>query len=142
MPQLSKTELDRAFKRASKGDTPVEIHEKLMKTRKSRGELGPDLTSVRRALRGETHQRGRKETRGVKKKLTPYNPNSYRSRLPVASVVMPYKNSSQLVIGDRTSHNKNHFKTVNQQRILRPDYQKSVTNPGISSREVQWLHKR
>ena len=49
----------------------------------------------------------------VKKKLTPYNPNSYRSRLPVASVVMPYKNSSQLVIGDRTSHNKNHFKTVN-----------------------------
>ena len=71
MPQLSKTELDRTFKRASKGDTPVEIHEKLMKTRKSRGELGPDLTSVRRALRGETHQRGRKETRGVKKKLTP-----------------------------------------------------------------------
>ena len=30
----------------------------------------------------------------IQKKLAPYNPNSYRSRLPIATVVMPYKNSS------------------------------------------------
>ena len=50
----------------------------------------------------------------TRKPLEPYNPNSYRSRLPVATIVMPYKNSSQVVIGDRTSQNKNHFKTSNQ----------------------------
>ena len=38
--------------------------------RKARGENGPDLTTVRRALRGETHKRGRVETRGRKTKLT------------------------------------------------------------------------
>ena len=30
----------------------------------------------------------------VRKPLEPYNPNAKRSRLPVASIVMPYKNSS------------------------------------------------
>ena len=30
----------------------------------------------------------------MKKKLAAYNPNAFRSRLPVPSVVMPYKNSS------------------------------------------------
>ena len=56
MSQLSKTELDRAFARAGKGDTPLEIQEKLEKTRERRGQVGPDLTSVRRALRGDTHR--------------------------------------------------------------------------------------
>ena len=70
MPQLSNVELDRMFKLASKGATPGEIQEKLEKTRERRGEAGPDLTSVRRALRGDTHQRGRKETRGAKPGLT------------------------------------------------------------------------
>ena len=39
----------------------------------------------------------------MKKPLEAYHPNAYRSRLPVATVVMPYKNSSQIVIGDRVS---------------------------------------
>ena len=30
----------------------------------------------------------------VRKKLAPYNPNAHRSRLPIPSIVMPYKNSS------------------------------------------------
>lgn len=37
-----------------------------------------------------------------KKPLEPYNPNSYRSRLYQPQVTMPYKNSSQIVIGDRS----------------------------------------
>ena len=49
----------------------------------------------------------------MRKPLVPYNPNSTRSRLPIASIVMTYKNSSQIVIGDRSSNYKKHFKTVN-----------------------------
>jgi len=37
-----------------------------------------------------------------KKPLEPYNPNSYRNRLYQAQITMPYKNSSQIVIGDRS----------------------------------------
>ena len=70
MPQLSKKELDRIFQRSAKGDTPVEIHQKLVKSRQVRRETGPDLTTVRRSLRGHTHQRGRKENRGAKVLLT------------------------------------------------------------------------
>ena len=37
----------------------------------------------------------------IRKPLGPYNPNAARSRLPSPTIVMPYKNSSQIVIGDR-----------------------------------------
>ena len=49
----------------------------------------------------------------LKKPLEPYHPFSFRSRLPQPTVVMPYKNSSQIVIGDRSSDDKRLFKTVN-----------------------------
>ena len=49
----------------------------------------------------------------TRKPLERYNPNSYRNRLPVPTVVMPYKNSSQIVIGDRSNNYKKHFKTGN-----------------------------
>jgi hypothetical protein len=38
----------------------------------------------------------------IKKPLAPYNPDAFRNRLPEATVVMPYKNSSQIILGDRT----------------------------------------
>ena len=37
----------------------------------------------------------------ARKPLGAYHPNAPRSRLPQATIVMPYKNSSQIVIGDR-----------------------------------------
>ena len=37
----------------------------------------------------------------AKKPLEPYHPHAHRSRLPSPTIVMPYKNSSQIVIGDR-----------------------------------------
>ena len=37
----------------------------------------------------------------TRKPLEPYHPNAHRSRLPSPTIVMPYKNSSQIVIGDR-----------------------------------------
>ena len=42
----------------------------------------------------------------IKKPLEPYHPNAFRSRLPLPTVVMPYKNSSSVVIGDRSTYNK------------------------------------
>ena len=37
----------------------------------------------------------------ARKPLCAYHPDAARSRLPSPTVVMPYKNSSQIVIGDR-----------------------------------------
>jgi len=36
-----------------------------------------------------------------RKPLEKYHPNAHRNRLPSPTIVMPYKNSSQIVIGDR-----------------------------------------
>lgn len=49
----------------------------------------------------------------IKKPLEPYHPNAFRSRLPKPTVVMPYKNSSQIVIGDRSTFNKRQFVSTN-----------------------------
>ena len=76
-------ELDRAFSLSQKS-TPTEIWTKLKASRAARGALGPDLTTVRRALRGKTFKRGYKETRGAKAKLTALNLrslNAARKRL-------------------------------------------------------------
>ncbi|CAK0871463.1 unnamed protein product [Prorocentrum cordatum] len=69
-PHLSKRELDRCFSLYAAGKTPVEIRDLVSRTRESLDETGPDLTTVRRALRGATHRRGPAETRGRKPKLT------------------------------------------------------------------------
>ncbi|CAK0825254.1 unnamed protein product [Prorocentrum cordatum] len=69
-PHLSKRELDRCFSLYAAGKTPVETRDLVSRTRESLDETGPDLTTVRRALRGATHRRGPAETRGRKPKLT------------------------------------------------------------------------
>ena len=70
-PHFSKVELDVASCMAHNGATPTEIHRHFSQLRTKRGLIAPDLTTVRRALRGVTHKRGLKETRGAKVKLTP-----------------------------------------------------------------------
>lgn len=52
----------------------------------------------------------------AKKPLMPYNPTAVRSQLPKPTVVMPYKNSSQIVIGDRSTLDRRMFKTTNSLR--------------------------
>ncbi|CAK0909407.1 unnamed protein product [Prorocentrum cordatum] len=69
-PHLSKRELDLCFSLYAAGKTPVEIRDLVSRTRESLDETGPDLTTVRRALRGATHRRGPAETRGRKPELT------------------------------------------------------------------------
>ena len=73
MPQLSKSEQDRCLVLQGKGHTPEEIRVKLGVTRGKRVPPAPppDVTSVRRYLRGATHKRGAKETRGRKRAFTP-----------------------------------------------------------------------
>ena len=53
----------------------------------------------------------------LKKPLEAYNPGAFRSRLPQPTVVMPYKNSSQIVIGDRTTQDRHQWKTINSLMI-------------------------
>lgn len=76
----------------------------------------------------------------TKKPLSMYNPNAKRSKLPVPTIVMPYKNSSQIVIGDRSSYNKLQFRTTNQMHQQAPDLQDAVTNGGIQAKRVKWTH--
>jgi len=66
-----------------------------------------------------------------KKPLMPYNPNAVRSQLPKPTVVMPYKNSSQIVIGDRGTLDRRQFRTTNSLFQLRPDHTEQTTNGGI-----------
>ena len=76
----------------------------------------------------------------LKKPLEPYHPNAFRSRLPQATVVMPYKNSSQIVIGDRSTDDRRLFKTTNQLLQMRPDPNNCVTNGGILAAATKWTH--
>jgi hypothetical protein len=67
---LTPVELDRAFKLKAQSKMPNAILKDLSKKREKRGEQPPDITTLRRALKGKTHRRGRQETRGAKKVLT------------------------------------------------------------------------
>ena len=70
-PHFFKHELNVAFSMAQKGSTATEIHCHLIRLRTKKRFAAPDLTTVRRALRGVTHNRSMQETLGPKVKLTP-----------------------------------------------------------------------
>lgn len=77
-----------------------------------------------------------------KKPLEPYNPLSFRNRLPQPTVVMPYKNSSQIVIGDRCSDYKKQWVTMNQQYLPRHQLGTSQANSGIIASQASWMHRK
>ena len=60
-PHMARRELDGAFALSASGQTPTHIADKLRAARHARGAAGPDLTTVRRALRGQTHKRSPKD---------------------------------------------------------------------------------
>ena len=74
---LSADELDNIQKWKAAGVATRMIHDRLLKARrrksKRRGETGPDITTVRRAVRGTSFKRARVETRGAKKILSTAN---------------------------------------------------------------------
>ena len=61
------------FRKKAQGVTAVRIHRDLFEARSRKGGCGPDLTSVRRALKGSTFKRSKVETRGRKRALTNVN---------------------------------------------------------------------
>ena len=73
MPQLSKSEQTRCLVLQGKDGTPGQICKVLGVARGNREPPvpPPDVTSVRRFLRGATHKRGAKETRGRKREFGP-----------------------------------------------------------------------
>ena len=69
-PHLSAEELDFIQAKEQAGKTPVQIHQMLATRRARRKIAAPDLTNLRRAMKGLTYKRGRKETRGRKLKYS------------------------------------------------------------------------
>lgn len=68
---MDKKELDRAVALQASGHTPLQVLAKLQMSRANKDMDGPNESTVRRALRGVTHKRALKETRGRPAKLTP-----------------------------------------------------------------------
>ena len=71
------------------------------------------------------------------KPLEKYHPNAHRSRLPSPTVIMPYKNSSSIVIGDRASEDRrlyvtSHKNTFGKQADL------NTSNGGIIATKTKW----
>ena len=65
-PHLSDAELDFIAAKRLAGKSAVQIHALLSSRRARAGVDAPHLTNVRRALKGKTYKRSRKETRGRK----------------------------------------------------------------------------
>ena len=77
-----------------------------------------------------------------KKPLMKYHPNSYRSRLPEPTMMMPYKNSSQIVFGDAQPSYKTMYRTTHGCFYSPHALGTAITNQGILSEASKWAHKR
>ena len=66
-PHLTPAELDWVHRQVHLGKTPVQIHSFLTARRARRAVATPDLTALRKAIKGSTHWRGLQETRGRKR---------------------------------------------------------------------------
>ena len=66
-PRLTPAELDYIFELDRAGRRPIEIHAALTRKRTRHGIATPTLARLCAALRGATHRRPRKETRGHKR---------------------------------------------------------------------------
>ena len=73
---LSPSELHSLFKWRTAGMEVADIHWKIVQARRRKNMSEPDVTTIRRALKGRTFKRGRAETRGRKKKLSSRNVKS------------------------------------------------------------------
>ena len=76
----------------------------------------------------------------MKKPLAPYHPNAYRNRLPQPTVVMPYKNSSSIVIGDRSSYNRRQYVSTSANMFAKPKAHESSNQAIIASQTSQKKH--
>ncbi len=77
-----------------------------------------------------------------KKPLMPYSATAYRNRLPEPSVVMPHKNSSQIVLGDRVNAHKRQFVSTSANHYAAHSLTDATTNPAILAERTKWAHKQ
>lgn len=70
-PHLLDSEINYLFKLKDKGLAPTAIHEKLVERRAKKDIEAPSLPNLRKALKGKTYKRGKVETRGRNRALTP-----------------------------------------------------------------------
>ena len=76
---FSEAELDAMQKWKADGMGATEVHKRMQRARRRGGMSGPDLTSVRRALKGTPFKRSRVETRGRPRILTQPNVRALES---------------------------------------------------------------
>lgn len=76
-----------------------------------------------------------------KKPLVPYNPISFRNRLPTSDFYMPYKNTSKLDIGEKSDINKKQWLSTAKDSYQWP-VQTPVTNSGILASTFKEHHKK
>ena len=69
-PRLDAAELDLVFDMKACGKSHIQVHELLATRRARSGKMAPNLTTIRRALRGKTHRRARVEARGKNRLLS------------------------------------------------------------------------
>ena len=92
----------------------------------------------RRSMSHEVHRvRNLHHAGMLQKPLQPYSPLAQRSRLKTQGFVVPYKNSSTVVIGDRRFKDRRQFLTMAQNMMKVPDVP-LTTNPGIISEKNRW----
>ena len=69
-PHLTLLELDKLRKWGSDGFTPIQMHARLKSFRDRRSVVAPNLTNIRKVLKGNACRRSKAETRGRKKALS------------------------------------------------------------------------
>jgi hypothetical protein len=72
-PHLTKKEVEYLFDKQRKGDSPGQMHARLVEKRGKLGIKAPELGVVHRSLQGKTHRRAIVETRGRKRSLSRSN---------------------------------------------------------------------
>ena len=97
----------------------------------------PKLTE-RKSVSHEVHMVRNTLHAGMEHKpLQRYSPLAERSRLRSNDFIVPYKNSSSIVIGDRRTKDKKQFLTMARIMLKRPSLP-VTTNPGIISDQNRW----
>jgi hypothetical protein len=99
-----------------------------------------DKMIERRSVTHEAYRIRKNLHLGMRSKpLERYTPDAHRSRMRTEEYVMPYKNSSSIVFGDRSTQPKRHFMTTAQNFNRKPQAV-YTTNVGILSEQTKWQH--
>ena len=102
----------------------------------------PKLFETKSISRSTYSRRGTLHAGMPVKPLVPYHPNAHRSRLPTPTVVMPYRNASSIVIGDRSSDYKRQFTSNNRINYPQHRLDDATSNGGILATKTKWFHRR